>query len=44
MDLVALVREHLAEAHPDVLRSVIETFVEALMGAEVDAICGAAYH
>jgi len=44
MDLVALVREHLAEAHPDVLRSLIETFIEALMGAEVDAICGAAYH
>jgi len=44
MDLVALVREHLEEAHPDVLRSLIETFVEALMGAEVDAICGAAYH
>jgi len=44
MDLVALVREHLAEAHPDVLRSLIETFVEALMGAEVDAICCAAYH
>jgi putative transposase len=44
MDLVALLREHLEEAHPDVLRSLIETFVEALMGAEVDAICGAAYH
>jgi len=44
MDLVALVREYLAEAHPDVLRSLIETLVEALMGAEVDAICGAAYH
>jgi len=44
MDLVALVREHLAEAHPDVLRSLIETFVEALMGAEVDTLCGACYH
>jgi len=44
MDLVALVREHLAEAHPDVVRSLIATFVEALMGAEVDAICGACYH
>jgi hypothetical protein len=44
MDLVALVREHLAEAHPDVLRSLLETFVEALVGAEVDAICGADYH
>jgi len=43
MDLVALVREHLAEAHPDLLRSLIETFVEALMGAEVDALCGADY-
>jgi hypothetical protein len=43
MDLVALVREHLEEAHPDVLRSLIATFVEALMGAEVDAICGADY-
>jgi len=38
------VREHLAEAHPDVVSSLSETFVEALMGAEVDAICGAAYH
>gem|GEM_PF-3441387 len=37
-------REHVAEAHPDVLRSLIETFPEALMGAEVDALCGAAYH
>jgi putative transposase len=44
MDLVALVREHLAEAHPDLVRSLLETFVEALMGVEVDAICGAAYH
>jgi len=43
MVLVALVREHLAEAHPDLLRSLIETFVEALMGAEVDALCGADY-
>jgi len=44
MDLVALVREHLAKAHPDLVRSLLSTFVEALMGAEVDAICGAAYH
>jgi len=38
------VREHLTEAHPDLVRSLLETFPEALMGAEVDAICGAAYH
>jgi len=42
-DLVALVPEHLAEAHRDVTCSLLETFVEALMGAEVDAICGAGY-
>jgi putative transposase len=41
MDLVALVREQLAEAHPDLLRSLLSSFVEALMGADVDALCGA---
>jgi transposase-like protein len=44
MVLVALVRAHLAEAHLHVVGSLIETFVEALMGAEVHAICGGAYH
>jgi len=44
MNLVGLVREHLVKAHPDVTCSLIETFVKALMGAEVDALCGAAYH
>jgi hypothetical protein len=33
MDLVAIVREHLEEAHLDVVGSLIATFVEALMGA-----------
>jgi putative transposase len=37
------VREHLAKAHPDLVRSLLETFVEALMGAEVDALCNAGY-
>jgi len=36
-------REHLAKAHPDLVRSLLEAFVEALMGAEVDALCGAEY-
>jgi len=44
MVLVALVAEHLGQAHLEVVGSLIATFVEALMGAEVDAICGAAYH
>jgi putative transposase len=43
MDLVALMPEHLAEAHPDVLCSLPATFVEVLMGAEVDALCNAGY-
>jgi transposase-like protein len=43
MNLVALVREHLGHAHPDVTCSLRATFVEALMGAEVDALYGAGY-
>ena len=30
-------------AEPDLLRALLKTFVEALMGAEADAICGAPY-
>ena len=43
MDLVELVREHLAKASPDVLRELVEAFANALMSAEADAICGAPY-
>ncbi len=35
--------EQLAEASPDLLRQMITTFVQALMGAEADAVCGAEY-
>jgi putative transposase len=35
--------EHLERAEPDVLRSLLKSFVEALMGAEADAVCGAPY-
>ena len=35
--------EHLERAEPDLLRSMLKTFVEALIGAEADAICGAPY-
>jgi hypothetical protein len=30
-------------AEPDLLRALLKTFVEALMGAEADAACGTAY-
>jgi transposase-like protein len=43
IDLSTFVSEHLERAEPDLLRSILQTFVEALMGAEADAICGAPY-
>ena len=33
----------LAAASPDMLRSMLSTFIQALMGAEADAVCGAGY-
>jgi putative transposase len=30
-------------AEPDVLRSMLQRFIDALMGAEADALCGAPY-
>ena len=32
-----------ATASPDLLRSLLSTFIQALMGAEADALCGAGY-
>src|SRR4051795_6178180 len=43
IDLSEFVSDHLQRAEPDLLRSLLQTFVEALMGAEADAICGAPY-
>src|SRR3954464_2613830 len=43
IDLPAFMAEHLARAEPDLLRSMLSTFVQALMSAEADAVCGAAY-
>src|ERR1700709_514174 len=35
--------EQLASASPDLLRSMLTTFVNTLMSAEVDVVCGACY-
>ena len=35
--------EQIDRAEPDLIRTLLKTFVEALMGAEADAICGAGY-
>ena len=43
IDLSAFMAEHLERAEPDLLRSMLSTFVQALMSAEADAICGAPY-
>lgn len=36
-------RKHLEQADTDLLREMVRTFVQALMCAEADAICGAPY-
>ena len=33
--------EQLAQASPDLLRQMLTTFIDALMSAEADAVCGA---
>ena len=43
IDIGQLIGEHLERAEPDVLRAMLHAFVQALMGAEADAACGAPY-
>jgi transposase-like protein len=43
IDLSGWLDEQLAQASPDLLRGMVKSFAEALMGAEADAICGAGY-
>jgi transposase-like protein len=43
MDLHEWLRKQLEEASPDLLWAMVKDFAEALMGAEADALCGAAY-
>ena len=43
IDPARFLSEHLETAEPDLLRAMLRTFVQALMGAEADAICGAPY-
>ena len=43
IDVTGWLEEQLAQASPDLLRSMVLTFAEALMGAEADAVCGAGY-
>jgi putative transposase len=43
VDLARAVGEKLESASPDLLRAMVKTFAEALMGAEADMLCGAPY-
>ncbi len=43
MEPLAWLRKQLEEADVDLLREMVATFVQALMGAEADAVCGALY-
>lgn len=42
-DPTTMVGDMLASASPDLLRSMLSTFIQTLMGAEADALCGAGY-
>ena len=43
IDPARLLHDQLASASPDLLRSMLTTFINALMSAEADAVCGAPY-
>jgi putative transposase len=43
MEVSGWLRKQLEEASPDLLRVMVRDFAEALMAAEADAVCGAAY-
>src|SRR5438093_11789223 len=43
MDPIVWLRKHLEEADTDLLREMARTFIQTLMSAEADALCGAPY-
>ena len=43
IDPAQFLSEHLERAEPDLLRAMLKTFIDVLMGAEADALCGAPY-
>jgi putative transposase len=43
VDLARLAGDNLEQASPDLLRAMVKTFAEALMGAEAEVLCGAPY-
>jgi putative transposase len=43
IDPTEFLHEQLAQASPDLLRSMLTRFINTLMSAEVGAVCGAGY-
>jgi hypothetical protein len=43
IDWPTVLADRLTTTHPDVLRDLLATFIHTLMGAGVDALCGAGY-
>jgi len=43
IDPARFLDEHLAQASPDLLREMLTTFINALLSADADSVCGAAY-
>src|SRR5579875_1810448 len=43
LDPGEFLHEQLAQASPDLMRQLLATFVNSLLSAEADAVCGAAY-
>ena len=43
IDPARFLDEHLAQASPDLMRDLLTTFVNALLSAQADAVCGAGY-
>lgn len=44
IDPAQFLHDHLAQASPDLMRELLTTFVNALLSADADAVCGAAYN
>ena len=43
IDPAQFLTEQLAQASPDLMRDLLTTFVNALLSAQADAVCGAGY-
>src|SRR3954453_13548028 len=43
IDPAAVLHEHLARASPDLMRQLLSTFIDALLSADADAVCGAGW-